>query len=85
MVDFQVHLDSSVSFSRYCLYKMLTSIILVSILGKCRESFTRSSGKSPHRSFFLFTKEPVSESTQEKAKARDDLTHVTEGEMFEAR
>ena len=38
-----------------------------------------------HRSFFLFTKEPVSESTQKKAKARDDLTLVTAGEMFEAR
>ena len=37
------------------------------------------------RSFFLFTKEPVSESTQKKAKARDDLTLVTAGEMFEAR
>lgn len=27
----------------------------------------------------------VSESTQKKAKARDDLTLVTAGEMFEAR
>ena len=39
----------------------------------------------PHRSFILFTKEPVSEATQKKAKARDDLTLVTAGEMFEAR
>ena len=38
-----------------------------------------------HRSFLLFTKEPVSEATQEKAKARDDLTLVTAGEMFETR
>lgn len=38
-----------------------------------------------HRSFLLLTKEPVSEATQEKAKARDDLTIVTAGEMFEAR
>ena len=38
-----------------------------------------------HRSFFLFTKEPVSEATQEKAKARDDLTLVTVGDMFEVR
>lgn len=37
------------------------------------------------RSFFLFTKESVSEATQKKAKARDDLTLVTAGEMFEAR
>lgn len=37
------------------------------------------------RSFFLFTKELVSEATQEKAKARDDLTLVTAGEMLEAR
>ena len=28
-------------------YKMLTGIILISILGKCRESFTRSSGNLP--------------------------------------
>ena len=33
----------------------------------------------------LFTKGPVSEATQGKAKARDDLTLVTAGEMFEAR
>ena len=37
------------------------------------------------RLFFLFTKELVSEATQEKAKARDDLTLVTAGEMLEAR
>ena len=33
LVDLQVHQDTSVSFSRYCSYKMLTSIALVSILG----------------------------------------------------
>ena len=37
------------------------------------------------RSFYLFTKEPVSEATQGKAKARKDLAIVTADEMFEAR
>ena len=39
--------DGPSFFSRYYLHKMLTSIILISILGKCRESFTRSSGNLP--------------------------------------
>ena len=39
--------DGPSFFSHYYLYKMLTGIILISILGKCRESFTRSSGNLP--------------------------------------
>lgn len=63
---------------------MLTSIILVSILGGCCKPLFGASGIC-HRSFYLFTKEPVSEATQEKAKARNDLMLVTVDEMLEAR
>ena len=45
-------------------YKMLTGIILISILGKCRESFTRSSGNLP--SLVL----PVHERACERIDAR---------------
>ena len=41
LVDLQVHPDTSVSFSRYCSYKMLTSIVLVSILGPCKITLDR--------------------------------------------
>ena len=63
---------------------MLTGIILISILENVANPLLGALEIS-RRSFFLFTKEPVSEATQEKAKARDDLTLVTAGEMFEAR
>ena len=46
-------------------YKMLTGIILISILGKCRESFTRSSGNLP--SLVL----PVRERACEQVDARE--------------
>ena len=65
-------------------YNMLTGIILISILENVANPLLGALEIS-RRSFFLFTKEPVSESTQEKAKARDDLTLATAGEMFETR
>lgn len=69
------------------------------LLGECkwRNSFNESRAlellehRAPlvkgysDRSFYLFTKEPVSEATQGKAKARKDLAIVTADEMFEAR
>ena len=56
--------DSPSFFSRYYLCKMLTGIILISILGKCRESFTRSSGNLPSLAL------PVHERACERIDAR---------------
>ena len=56
--------DGSSFFSRYYLCKMLTGIILISILGKCRESFTRSSGNLPSLAL------PVHERACERIDAR---------------
>lgn len=56
--------DAPSFFSRYYLCKMLTGIILISILGKCRESFTRSSGNLPSLAL------PVHERACERIDAR---------------
>ena len=56
--------DGPLSFRLITGYKMLTGIILISILGKCRESFTRSSGNLP--SLVL----PVHERACERIDAR---------------
>ena len=57
--------DGPSFFSRYYLCKMLTGIILISILGKCRESFTRSSGNLPSLAL------PVHERACERIDARE--------------
>ena len=54
-------------------YKMLTGYHTHKHLRKMSRILYSELWEISHRSFFLFTKEPVSESTQEKAKAHDDF------------